>query len=146
MKKHKFFTICIVLFAAVFADSCDTHNPQPSSVKTFSNDLRGKWESSDPSKYSGSLTIDFDTIEIDGYEESQSQTTNGSIDKNLPFRGYPKGVPLRGYSEDGKFFISYDSGQNGIPYTYTEPDTYPDKNKLLEFTFGDRKEILKYQK
>jgi Zn/Cd-binding protein ZinT len=147
MKNRKFFTLCIALLATVFADFCDTNNPQPSNIKTFSNDYRGTWESNDPSIYSGTLTIDFDTIIIDGYTEDQALTQlDGSVDKNLPFRGYPKGVQLRGYSEDGKIFIDYGNGQNGIPYTYTEPDTYPDKNKLLEFTFGDRKEILKYQK
>jgi hypothetical protein len=115
-------------------------------MKSFAYDLRGKWESNDKTKYSGKLVIDYDTITIDGYTESQSHTPqDGSVDNKLPFMGYPKGVPLKGYSEDGKIFIDYGSGQNGISYTFTEPDTYPYKNRLLTFSFGGRDEILEYK-
>jgi hypothetical protein len=147
MKNRRFFAICIVLFSAVFALSCDTHNPQSSSVKSFSNDLRGTWESNDKTNYSGSLTIDFDTIKIDGYDESQTKSPqDGGDDKQRPFVGFPRKTHLRGYSEDGKIFIDYGNGQNGIPYTYTntETGTYPYK-RILEFDFGGRKEILNYQ-
>jgi hypothetical protein len=52
-------------------------------------------------------------------------------------------VPLKGYSEEGKIFIEYgDAAQDGIPYIYTELGDYPNKYKLLEFSFGGRKEIL----
>jgi hypothetical protein len=88
--------------------------------------------------YSGSLVITSDTITIDGYGEDWLSLVGD--DSKRPFRDYPKGVALKGYSEDGKLFIEYGgAAQNGIPYSYSEG---ADKTKLLEFTFGGRKEIV----
>jgi hypothetical protein len=91
--------------------------------------------------YSGSLTIDFDTITIDGYGEDWTSLVGD--DSKRPFKDFPKRVPLKGYSEEGKIFIDYgESAQEGIPYIYTEAGDYPNKYTLLEFSFGGRKEIL----
>ncbi|MDR2597469.1 MAG: hypothetical protein LBC76_09155 [Treponema sp.] len=143
MKKFKFFTVCIVLLSAIFINACDglgSGSPS-SSKKSFNYDLRGTWVSNEQGIYSGSLKIDTDTITIDGYEEDW-RTLVGD-DRKRPFKDYPKRVPLKGYSEEGKIFIEYGGTvQDGIPYTYTETGTYQNKYKLLEFNFGGRKEIL----
>jgi hypothetical protein len=116
-----------------------------SAVKSFDSRLRGTWESNDPSKYSGSLKIEIDTITIYGYEYSQTQQNQQNINDNKrPFKDYPRDICLTGYSEDGKIFIEYGGAQNGITYTWTETGSYPNKYKLLEFDFGGRKEILQW--
>ena len=109
--------------------------------KSFDSKLRGTWISNETGLYSGSLKIDYDTITIDGYPEDWTSTVGD--DSRRPFRDFPKRVPLKGYSEDGKIFIEYgETAQNGIPYVYTELGSYPQKYKLLEFSFDGRKEIL----
>jgi len=89
------------------------------------------------------LVIDSDSITIGIYDESQidNDPKEPKDPNRLPFKGFPRGVPMRGYSEDGKIFIEYDNGKNGIPYIYHEGEGYP-KTKTLKFTFGDREEIL----
>jgi hypothetical protein len=141
MKNRRLCAVCIVLLPAVFASSCDgLYGSQPGNVKAFSNDLRGKWVSNETGLYSGTLIIDFDTIIIEGYGEDYWTTVLGD-DNMRPFRDFPKGVTLKGHSEDGKIFIEYGgSAQDGIPYIYTLSEDYPNKIKLLEFTFGGRKE------
>jgi len=59
------------------------------------------------------------------------------------FKDFPKRVPLKGYSEEGNIFIEY-SGvlPNSILYVYIELGSYQQKYKLLEFSFGGRKEVL----
>jgi hypothetical protein len=91
--------------------------------------------------YSGSLQIDSYTITIDGYGEDWTSLVGD--DSRRPFKDFPKRVPLPRYSEEGEFFITYrDTPQDGIPFTYSEVGSYPQRYKLLEFTFGGRKEIL----
>jgi len=83
-------------------------------------------------------------VTIDGYGEDWASPM--SDDSKRPFKDYPKRVPLKGYSEEGNIFIEYcETAQNGIPFVYTEVGTYPQKYKLLEFSFGGRKKILQSQ-
>jgi hypothetical protein len=136
-------TIFVALLAALFITSCDWDFAIGSSYKTFAYDLRGTWVSNDPSVYSGELVIDIDRITIKGYREDQTPFLDN--DSKRPFRAYPKGVALKGYSEDGKIFIE-DGGllQEGIPYTYYTAGNFS-QEKLLRFTFWDRPEILQKQ-
>ena len=80
-------------------------------------------------------------ITIDGYGEDWTSLVGD--DSKRPFKDFPKRVPLKGYSENGEIFIEYGGAeQNGIPYVYTEVGSYPQRYRLLEFSFGGRKEIL----
>ncbi|MDR2731243.1 MAG: hypothetical protein LBB81_10160 [Treponema sp.] len=140
VKSRWFLTACIVLVSVLFLNSCDELAASSSSnYKSFDYGLRGTWFSNESGLYSGTLKIDFDTITIDGYGEDWTSLVGD--DSKRPFKDYPKRVPLKGYSEEGKIFIEYGGTVNGIPYIYEEK-TYPQKYKLLEFTFGGRKEIL----
>jgi len=140
VKNFRFLAIIIVLLFALFICSCDGLITE-GNYKYFDSKLRGTWVSNDSGLYSGSLTITSDTITIDGYGEDWTSMVGD--DSRRPFKDIPKRVAIKGYSEDGKIFIGYgDAAQNGIPYIYTEVGSYPQKYKLLEFTFGDRKEIL----
>jgi hypothetical protein len=110
-------------------------------LKSFDSKLRGTWISNESGLYSGTLKIDYDTITIDGYGEDWTSLVGD--DSKRPFKDFPKRIPLDGYSEEGKIFIEYGgTEQEGIPYLYTETGSYPREYKLLEFTFGGRKEIL----
>jgi hypothetical protein len=142
MKNINTFAVCIILFA-IFIISCDGVTSS-GNYKSFDSKLRRIWVSKDPSldSYSGTLKIEIDTITIDGYREDWLSVVGDDIKR--PFKDYPKKVPLKGYSQDGQIFIEYGGAQDGIPYTYTETGTYPDKYKLLSFDFGGRKEILQY--
>jgi len=141
MKKFRFVAICVILLSAFFINSCD--NLISDDYKSFDSRLRGKWVSNESGLYSGSLIIDNNTITIDGYGEDWTSLLGD--DSKRPFRDFPKRVPLKGYSEDSKIFIDYGNYlQDGIPYIYTEGGTYPQKYKLLEFSFGGRKEILQW--
>jgi len=132
----------MLLLSVLFICSCDGgQGTQPVDYKSFDDDLQGTWTSNDPNLYSGIIIINSTTITIDGY--SEGQTPPKGDDSKRPFKDIPKGVPLKGYSEEGKIFIEYSgSAQNGIPYIYTEAGDYPQNYRLLEFTFGGRKEIL----
>jgi hypothetical protein len=139
MKSLKAFAVTLILLPVLFISSCD--GTYTSDAKTFDKKLRGTWVSNETGLYSGSLKIDFDTITIDGYGEDWTSLVGD--DSRRPFRDFPKRVPLTGYSEEGKLFIEYGgTPQDGIPYVYTEIGTYPKKYRLLEFSFGGRKEIL----
>jgi len=143
MKPVKFFTVCIVLITVLFAASCGGISGISGVSKTFESKLRGVWVSNDPNLYSGELIIDFNTITIKGYGEDWLSIV--SDDSKRPFRDYPKNVSFKGYSEDSKIFIEYrEAEQNGIPYYYYETSSYPN-DKILEFNFGGRREILQYQ-
>jgi hypothetical protein len=133
MKNIKVFVVSLILVTALFITSCDV--PDRNS---FDSKLIGTWVTNGSTLYSGTLTIDYYTIKIDGYDEGLLSVWGN--DSNRPFRDYPKGIPLTGYSEEGKIFIEY-KGLTGIPYDYYETTAYP-KEKILEFTFGDRKEML----
>ena len=139
MKKFRFFAVCIILLSALSISSCGGLATDDS--KSFDKKLRGTWVSNETGLYAGSLKISYDTITIDGYGEDWTSLVGD--DSRRPFRDFPKRVPLKGYSEDGEIFIEYGGAeQNGIPYRYTELGSYPKKYKLLEFSFGGRKEIL----
>jgi hypothetical protein len=110
-------------------------------TKSFDRKLRETWVSNETGLYSGSLIIDYYTITIDGYGEDWTSLVGD--DSRRPFRDFPKRVPLTGYSEGGEIFIEYgDTAQDGIHYAYSEVGSYPQKYKLLEFSFGGRRETL----
>jgi hypothetical protein len=138
------FSVCVSLLAAFFITAC--WDIVPSDRNSFNRDLWGTWVSNDPSVYSGELVIDIDRITITGYTEGQTPLTGD--DNRRPFRGFTKGMPLKGYSEEGKIFIE-DGGllQEGIPYTYWEDSPPPNYRKVryLRFTFGGRSETLQCQ-
>ena len=139
MKKLKVFTVYILVLSMLFLSSCD--GLLTSDFKSFDNRLRGTWVSNETGLYSGSLKIYSDTIAIDGYGEDWASLVGD--DSKRPFKDFPKRVPLKGYSEDGKIFIEYgETSQDGIPYVFTELGSYPQQYRLLEFSFGGRKEIL----
>lgn len=139
MKIFKIFTICTILLSAIFINSC---NVPASDYKYFESRLRGTWVSEGTSIYTGTLVIDNDRITITGYYGTQ--TPKDGDDNKRPFKDFPKGTALKGYSEEGKIFIEYGGGQNGIPYTYNETGTFPLYDKILEFTFGGEKQFLKW--
>jgi len=140
MKK---FNECISLLVVILITSCNLEY-NPGNYKSFDNKLRGTWVSNETGLYSGSLKIDSDTITIDGYGEDWISMVGD--DSKRPFKDFPKRVPLKGYSEEGKIFIEYgETALDGFLYVYTELGTYPQKYKLLEFSFGGRKEILQNQ-
>jgi len=146
MKKFKFLTICVVLLSVLFISSCDgAGGGGGAQPKSFAADLRGTWVSNEPTAfYTGTLKIDANTITIDGYEEEWISLVGD--DSKRPFKDFPRRVPLKGYSEEGKIFIEYGGAvQNGIPYIYNETGTYPNKYKILEFTFGGRPERLQLE-
>jgi hypothetical protein len=131
------------LLVALLIVSCGT-STGTSDIKRFDDKLQGTWVSDDPSVYNGTLVIGYDRITITGYGESQTPAVGGD-DNKRPFKGFTKGVALKGYSEDGKLFIE-DKGQlqEGVPYTYWETNSSP-KQKFLEFNFGGRDETLQCQ-
>jgi hypothetical protein len=140
MKNLKVPTIIMIFLSALFISVCDGLMTD-GNYKSFERKLRGTWTSNDSGLYSGTLTITFDTITIDGYGEDWTSIMGD--DSKRPFKDIPKRKPLKGYSEDGKIFIGYgEIAKDGIPYIYTEGGSYPKEYKLLEFTFGGRKEIL----
>jgi len=138
----KIITAITIIITVFFVAVCDVINGT-SDIKKFENALQGTWVSNDPSRYSGSLEIDYDRITITGY--SERQTPSGGNDNERPFKNFTKGIALKGYSEEGKIFIE-DRGllQEGIPYSYWDISPPPDhkKIKFLSFTFGDRVETL----
>ena len=139
MKNFRFLAVFIILLSSLSISSCG--GMATGDYKSFDSKLRGTWVSNETGLYSGSLKIDFDTITIDGYAEDWTSMVGD--DSRRPFRDFPKRVPLKGYSEDGKIFIEYgEFAQDGITYVYTELGSYPKKYKLLEFSFGGRKERL----
>ena len=108
--------------------------------KSFDMKLRGTWTSNGNNPlYSGNVVIDYDKITISGYDERQTPP-NGD-DTRRPFRNITKGIPLSGYSEEGKIYIN-DAGQiqQGIPYTWWDVDY--GRVKFIRINFGDRPETL----
>jgi hypothetical protein len=141
MKKFRIFAICAILLNALFISSCEGTSGG-SKQKAFDYRLQGTWVTNQTGNYSGKLKIGYETITIEGYEEDWVSIVLEGDDSKRPFRDFPKNVALKGYSEEGKIFINYGGGLEGIPYIYTEA-TYPQKYELLEFTFGGRKEFLR---
>jgi len=143
MKNSRFFAICILPLSAFFICSCNVQGSETTAHKSFTYDLRGTWESNEPGLYSGTLVINSDTITIDGYGEDWTSFVGD--DNKRPCKDFPKRVPLKGYSEEGKILIDYGGSVRDIPYTYTELGNYPDKTKILEFSFGGRLERLQWK-
>jgi len=134
--KTSVFAVCTLLLFSLFAFSCD--DVPKGDYKSFDYKLQGTWVSNDPSVYSGTLEIGYDTIKITDYAEKDDQEKQ----KQNPFKDYPKNTLFNGYSQDGKIFIEYGVlAQTGIHYTYT-PLSYPLTTSFLEFNFGGRAEIL----
>jgi hypothetical protein len=138
----------VLLLATFFIASCGGGGGA-SEVKTFYYKLQGKWESNDAdnSNYKGALVISSDRITITGYGENQTPKENGD-DNKRPFRQFPKNRALKGYSEDGKFFIENGGVTESIPYTFWEENDSSQGYKLvqyLKFTFGGRDENMDYK-
>jgi len=142
MSNLKIITIIGALLTVLLIASCDWEIVE-SDYKTFDYELRGTWVSNDPSVYSGKLIIEYDRIAITGFNEGQ--TPPREDDNKRPFKGFTKGVSLKGYSEEGKIFIE-DGGflKEGIPYTLFSAGNYS-QEKFLRFNFGGRVETLQRQ-
>ena len=139
MKILKAFAVTLILLHVLFISTCD--GTYTTDSKTFDKRLRGTWVSNETGLYSGSLKIEYNSITIDGYGEDWTSLVGD--DSRRPFKDFPKRIPLPGYSEEGKIYITYkDTPQDGIQFVYSEVGSYPQRYKLLEFTFGERKEIL----
>jgi hypothetical protein len=137
MKKRMLFLFIII--TALFT-GC---NNDWQSVPRFDYELVGSWESMPENSYyytgyTGSLEIDYRSITIKGY------TGYAIYGSSLPFPGFTKDVPLKGYSQEGKIFIN-DRGtvQTGLPYTFWKDAV---GGKYLTFTFSGREETLKEKK
>jgi hypothetical protein len=137
------FKISIILLAAFLIAACADSGSN--NLKNFDYRLQGTWESNDPSIYSGTLVISYDRITITGYDESQ--TPKDGDDSKRPFRQFPKGRAMKGYSEEGKIFIENGDITEVIPYTYWEDNPPPDYKlvQYLRFNFGGRIEDLDYK-
>jgi hypothetical protein len=141
MKNFKTLALCIIL-PALFIISCDGVSSSDNR-KSFDSKLIGMWKSNDPSVYSGKLIIEYYTITIEGYDESQTPSTPAPPDYTKhPFRNITKKVALEGYSEDGKIYIKDGSSFQSFSYDYDEQGTYSNKKKILKFVFGGRTETL----
>ena len=143
MNRTKTLAFSAVLLAALLVAACEWEGLSADS-QTFAYDLRGTWVSTDPSVYSGKLTIEYNRITISGYFEGQTPIPGGD-DNRRPFKDFTRGVPLKGYSEEGYIFIQ-DGGvlQSAIPYTYWEDNSQSGYTRwqFLRFTFGGRQETL----
>jgi hypothetical protein len=125
------------LLAAALFVSCDGVYTDTNAVDSK---LRGTWESTDISLYSGTLVIGYDTITITGYSETQTPPTwNGGDDNKRPFKDFARNAPLTCYTEDGKLFIKTVTDVREVPYAYSKDDT----GYYLFFAFGGRSEALK---
>jgi len=139
MKNYKPIAVCLILLSSLFIGTCD--GTYTDDTKSFDKKLRGTWVSNETGLYSGSLKIESYTITIDGYGEDWTSLVGD--DSRRPFKDFPKRLPLPGYSEEGVIYITYnDTPQDGIHFTYSEVGSYPQKYKLLEFSFGGRRETL----
>jgi len=148
--RTKTIKIIVLLLAAFFIASCGGGGGGGSSnVKTFYYKLQGTWVTNDAENatYSGTLVIGQDRITITGYGENQTPKEGGD-DNRRPFKQFPKGRALKGYSEDGKFFIDNGGVTESIPYTFwevNEPSLQYDLVRYLKFNFGGRDENLDYK-
>ena len=138
----KLYTPIVVFFilAALMIAACGEYSgSEPGN--SFARDLRGTWESNDPSVYGGTLVIGYNTITISGYIESQALGLPNA--NQLPFRNFTKKAELSGYATDDMIYI-HDRGvwQDGIPYTYYTAGSYPNKQEFLLFNFAEREERL----
>jgi hypothetical protein len=110
------------------------------TTKFTDTKLRGTWESTATSLYSGSLLIGMDTITITGDLESQTPPEwNGGDDAKRPFSNIAKNAPYPCYTEEGTLFIETVGAVRGFPFVYSTSGT----ERYLRFTFGGREEALK---
>jgi hypothetical protein len=131
--------LCGALAAALLLAACDV-----TGGKFVTSTVRGTWESTDTSLYSGVLVIDFDTITISGYSESQTPPSwNGGDDAKRPFKNFAKNAPYACYTEDGTLFIETSGGVQSFPYVYSTVYPTSGPEQYLRFTFGGRDEALK---
>jgi hypothetical protein len=127
--------LCGVLAAALLlAAGCDAGG----NNQFVDSKLRGVWESTDTSLYSGVLVIGFNTITITGYGESQTPYFGGD-DAKRPFRNLSKSAPYPCYTEEGTLFIETIGSVPGFLYAYSTSGS----ERYLRFTFGGREEALK---
>jgi hypothetical protein len=146
-RQTRIFTLLIVTCSLLLVTCGDTGTDSGTgNYLRFDWNIQGTWTTNDTgSLYSGKLIIDYNRITITGYSETQTPTPGGD-DTQRPFRNITKGIPLKGYTEEGQIYIE-DAGllQTGIPYTYWY--TYsPSESKnvyFLRFTFGGRQETLR---
>ena len=133
--------VYIAIFFSFLISACDLEYVNYYS-ENFAYELRGTWISNDPSIYSGTLRIDSSRITITGHNESQ--TPSRGDDNKRPFRGFIKGVGLKGYSQEGRIFIENVGVLHAIPYVYWEGYYSADYRQtgLLSFNFGGRTETL----
>jgi len=137
----KFLILCPILAALIIAACGEYSGSEPGN--SFARDLRGTWESNDPSVYSGTLVIGYNTITISGYDESQAIWLPNPNPNQLPFKAFTKGTELSGYAADGTMYI-LDRGawQDGIPYAYYTAGSSTNKKEFLLFNFDERDERL----
>ncbi|MDR2554621.1 MAG: hypothetical protein LBC64_04260 [Fibromonadaceae bacterium] len=139
MKVHKISKLSACVLVVAIITACGTSSSDV-GYENFESRLRGTWESNGKEDiYSGSLYIDYNSITITGYGESQ--TPQQADDARRPFKDFTKGTPLKGYSAEEKIFIT-DAGilQEGIPYNYYTTNSQTDE--FLRFNFGGRQETL----
>jgi len=124
-----------VVFAVfVIFSGCDIDDTPREDAKSFDYKLRGEWESEAGSRYTGKIIIDYSTIEIVGFEETQ--TPAGENDDQRPFKNITKNEMLTGYSEEGKIYIEdFGTIKDGITYDYS---IAPSGKEWLRFTFAGR--------
>jgi hypothetical protein len=128
--------IAAVAVSVLLLTACGKSDPDGDR---FDNKLRETWISNDPSVYSGKVVIEYNKITIYDYFESQTPPINGD-DSQRPFRDFPKGMSLSGYSEGDVIYINNVGKWHEIPFTYWE-QSYP-RTKLLRIDFGGRTETL----
>ena len=154
MKNHKKTIACVTMLFTLLITSCDWDSWELDS-NGFSYNLRGTWVSNNEPgsefEYSGTLVIDFNTIEIKGYTTNLNfEGIPGNSSAMRPFFGFTINTPLESYSEgeqvegriEGFIFIN-DVGvwQDGIPYIYYTTNFGQDE--FLRFDFGGRIETLR---
>jgi hypothetical protein len=132
--------LCSVLAAALLvAAGCDGSGGTYTN-KFVDSRLRGTWESTDTSLYSGSLVIGVDTVTVTGCGEAQTPPEwNGGDDAKRPFRNFAKNAPYPCYTADGTLFIETAGDMPGFPFVYSTSGT----ERYLRFMFGGRDEALK---
>jgi hypothetical protein len=115
MKNSKKIIACGALLVVLLVSACDDW--VISDYNKFDYNLQGTWVQNEPGNYTGELIIDYDSITIYGYFDNQTPWWGN--DDERPFKGFTKGVALKGYSEEGSIYIE-DRGslQEGISYTY----------------------------
>jgi hypothetical protein len=125
--------------ALLLAAGCDVDGGNGNN-KFVDSKLRGTWESTDESLYSGALVIGFDAITITGYGNLQTPPIySGGDDDQRLFRNLAKNAPHPCYTEDGTLFIETVGAVPGFPYVYSTSGS----DRYLRFPFGEREEVLK---